>query len=96
MAQGYRDYCATLTAPIPDLNPIEYLWHSLKLKLGRYETKAKRIHELWTRCDKEWNTFTPEEFRRYIEFIPARVAAVLKVKAVIPNSDAVCKRFRIN
>ena len=33
-------------AQSPDLNPIEHVWHHLKLKLARYETKAKGIHEL--------------------------------------------------
>jgi hypothetical protein len=67
-------------AQSPDLNPIEHLWHHLKLKLAKYEKKAKGIHELWERCDKEWNSFTTEECRKYIDSMPARVQAVLKEK----------------
>jgi transposase len=64
----------------PDLNPIEHLWHHLKLKLSRYETKASGVGELWERIDKEWNSLTTEECVRYIESMPARVQAVLEAK----------------
>ena len=67
-------------AQSPDLNPIEHLWHHLKLKLSMYERKAKGIHELWERCDKEWNSITKETCRRYVESMPALVQAVLKAK----------------
>jgi hypothetical protein len=67
-------------AQSPDLNPIENLWHHLKLKLSKYEQNARGIHELWERCDREWNTFTREECRKYIDSMPARVAAVIKAK----------------
>jgi transposase len=67
-------------AQSPDLNPIEHVWRHLKLKLARYETKAKGIHELWERCDKEWNSFSTEECRKYIESMPARVKAVMATK----------------
>jgi len=67
-------------AQSPDLNPIENLWRALKIRLARYERKAKGIHELWERCDKEWNEFTPEVCRKYIDSMPDRVKAVLKAK----------------
>ena len=68
------------SAQSPDLNPIEHLWHHLKLKLSNYETKARDVHELWERCDKEWNSFTEEECRRYIDSMPKRIKAVIKAK----------------
>jgi hypothetical protein len=61
----------------PDLNPIEHLWHHLKLKLSAYEQKAKGVHELWERVEKEWNSFTEEVCRSYIESMPARIKAVI-------------------
>lgn len=64
----------------PDMNPIEHLWHHLKLKLSAYDTKPTGVHDLWKRCDEEWNTFTEEECRRYIESMPARIKAVLDAK----------------
>lgn len=54
----------------PDLNPIEHLWHHLKLKLSAYEQKAKGVHELWERVEKEWNSFTEDVCRSYIESMP--------------------------
>ena len=67
-------------AQSPDLNPIEHLWRHLKMKLGRYELRAKGVHELWERCDHEWNSFTQEDCRKYFDSMPARVKAVLKAK----------------
>lgn len=67
-------------AQSPDLNPIEHLWHHLKFKLSAYEKKAKGVHELWERCDKEWNTFTEDECRRYIDSMPKRIKAVIDAK----------------
>ncbi|KAG0927662.1 hypothetical protein G6F57_014652 [Rhizopus arrhizus] len=31
----------------PDLNPIEHVWHQLKLNLSLYEAKARNVKELW-------------------------------------------------
>jgi transposase len=67
-------------AQSPDLNPIEHLWHHLKLKLSKYEQQAAGVGELWDRVDTEWNSFTAEECKRYIESMAARVQAVLKAK----------------
>ena len=67
-------------AQSPDLNPIEHLWHHLKIKLSSYEKRATSISELWDRCDKEWNEFTADICHKYYESMPARVQAVLKAK----------------
>ena len=67
-------------AQSPDLNPIEHLWHHLKIKLSIYERKAISISELQERCDEEWNKFSAETCLKYYESMPARVQAVLKAK----------------
>jgi hypothetical protein len=64
-------------AQSPDLNPIEHLWHHLKLKLSMYDTKAKGVHELWERVEKEWNSFTKDICRKYIDSMPSRIKAVI-------------------
>lgn len=64
----------------PDLNPIEHVWHHLKLKLSAYPTKAKGVHELWDRVEEQWATFTKEDCQRYIDSMPARIDAVIKAK----------------
>ena len=54
-------------AQSPDLNPIEHARHHLKIKLGTYDTEAKGVHDLWERCDKEWNSFNEKECKAYID-----------------------------
>src|SRR6478735_5724647 len=66
------NYIDDWPAQSPDLNPIEHLWHHLKLKLSLYDKKAKGVHELWERVEKEWNSFDKEVCRRYIDTMPAR------------------------
>ena len=72
-------------AQSPDLNPIEHLWHHLKLKLSLYDKKATSINELWERCDKEWNSFTVETCRKYVETMPDRIKALIRAKGAHTN-----------
>ncbi|KAG1390140.1 hypothetical protein G6F60_013089 [Rhizopus arrhizus] len=71
------NYIDDWPAQSPDLNPIEHLWHHLKLKLLLYDKKAKGVHKLWERVEKEWNSFDKEVCRRYIDTMPARIKAVI-------------------
>ncbi|EIE87071.1 hypothetical protein RO3G_11782 [Rhizopus delemar RA 99-880] len=57
-----RDHTLNWSSQSPDLNPIEHIWHHLKLKLSAYDTRAKGVHELWNRVEKEWSTFTAEDW----------------------------------
>ncbi|KAG1541397.1 hypothetical protein G6F49_011895 [Rhizopus delemar] len=74
------NYIDDLPAQSPDLNPIEHLLHHLKLKLSLYDKKAKDVHVLWERVEKEWNSFDKEVCRRYIDTMPARIKAVIDAK----------------
>ncbi|KAG1094278.1 hypothetical protein G6F40_012554 [Rhizopus arrhizus] len=67
-------------AQSPDLDPIEHLWHHLKLKLSLYDKKAKGVYELWERVEKEWDSFDKEVCRRYIDTMPARIKAAIDAK----------------
>ncbi|KAG1391774.1 hypothetical protein G6F60_012396 [Rhizopus arrhizus] len=74
------NYIDDWPAQSPDLYPIEHIWHHLKLKLSLYDKKAKGVHELWERVEKEWNSFDKEACRRYIDTMPARIKAVIDAK----------------
>ncbi|KAG1366112.1 hypothetical protein G6F61_013312 [Rhizopus arrhizus] len=74
------DHTVNWPSQSPDLNPIEHVWHYLKLKLSAYDTRAKGVHELWDRVKKEWSTFTAEDCRRYIDSMPDRCRAVIAAK----------------
>ena len=47
-------------AQSPDLNPIEHLWHHLKLRLSLDEDRDKGLHDLWSRIEKECISCTKE------------------------------------
>ncbi|KAG1023927.1 hypothetical protein G6F25_013004 [Rhizopus arrhizus] len=64
----------------PDTNPIEHVWHHLKLKLSMQNNRATSIHELWERVENEWNSFTKEQCIKYIDSMPDRMQAVLAEK----------------
>ncbi|KAG1187963.1 hypothetical protein G6F70_009540 [Rhizopus microsporus] len=67
-------------AQSPDLNPIEHVWHHIKLNLSLYETRAKNVSELWDRIDIEWNKLDADTCRRYIDSMPDRIEAVIRAK----------------
>ena len=64
----------------PDLNPIEYLWAHLKIKLGKYDTPPQGMEELWDRTQKEWDQIPAEVCQNLIESMPDRVQAVLDAR----------------
>ncbi|KAG1138813.1 hypothetical protein G6F38_010280 [Rhizopus arrhizus] len=72
----------------PDLNPIEHVWHLLKLRLSLYERKARNIDELWERVDFEWNKLDKDVCRSYIDSMSDRIAALL-TESRVPLSGLV-------
>lgn len=73
-------YIKDWPANSPDLNPIENLWHHLKLRLDQYSTKPKNKAELWERIDTEWNKFTQADIEPYYRSMPNRIKEVIKAK----------------
>jgi hypothetical protein len=62
-----------------DLNPIEHLWHHLKMRLSSYKTMPRTIDILCKRIEKELNMVIPEVCRGgLIDSIPASVREVIK------------------
>ncbi|KAG1136082.1 hypothetical protein G6F37_013177 [Rhizopus arrhizus] len=80
LADNGINYIQDWPANSPDLNPIEHLWHHVKLKLDAYDTKPKNMDELWDRFDAEWNKFTKEDMKKYYESMPKRIEEVIKAK----------------
>ncbi|ORE01070.1 hypothetical protein BCV72DRAFT_217985, partial [Rhizopus microsporus var. microsporus] len=66
----------------PDLNPIEHVWHQIKLNLSLYETRAKNVSELWERVNIEWDKLDADTCRRYIDSTPGRIEAIIEQMAV--------------
>ena len=64
----------------PDLNPIEHVWHQLKLKLNTYPRRPTTKDELEHRITTEWYKISKEECLKYIDSMPERIKAVIKSK----------------
>ena len=65
---------------ITTLNPIEHLWHYLKVKIGSYENRPTSIHSLWQYVAEEWNKISVEVCQKLIETMPKRIQAVIEAK----------------
>jgi transposase len=67
----------------PDLNPIENLWHKLKLLVGEEKiTKKTDLPEAIKRC---WESITPEYCNSLIESMPRRMDQLVKNKGLWIN-----------
>jgi hypothetical protein len=64
----------------PDLNPIEHLWHHLKMELAKFETEPKNLDELLSRVEVTWNSIPVDICLHLIDSMPARIEAVLKAR----------------
>jgi hypothetical protein len=62
----------------PDLNPIEYLWAFMKVKVA--EKRPRNISELKQVLVTVWNEITPEITRNLVHSMPRRIEAVLRAK----------------
>src|SRR5438270_13401639 len=69
-----------LACAIPDLNPIEHLWGTLKRNLASYDEMPKGVYELWEWVQVEWDKITKEDCLGLIESMPRRVASVVRAK----------------
>lgn len=67
-------------AQSPDLNPIEHVWHYIKVKLSGYALKATSIGALWDRVNYEWNRVPQEYIVKLYQSMPTRIRAVIEAK----------------
>ena len=66
-------------AEIPDMNPIENLWHELKHYL-RTIYKPMNKEELIAGIHSFWDTVTPEKCQRYISHLRKVLPALVERK----------------
>ena len=62
----------------PDLNPIENVWHTMKIKLGDYNSKANGVHDCLERVKTVWASITDESLAAYYNSMPSRIQAVIQ------------------
>jgi hypothetical protein len=63
----------------PDTNPIENLWHIVKLKLKGRRFKTK--DELWSEVMKAWNEILPvSTCMKLVDSMPRRMQAIIRAK----------------
>lgn len=60
----------------PDLNPIEHLWHYIKMKLN--DKRFRNKEQLKKAIIKEWDQIGDEVTRNLVESMPRRLEAVIK------------------
>jgi hypothetical protein len=69
-------------AQSPDLNPTEYPWDELELRLRSGPQRPTSLTALATALLEECAAIMPETFRHLVERLLGRVLAVIKAKVV--------------
>lgn len=59
----------------PDLNPIENLWHHLKMAV--HKRSPRNLHHLVQCCQEEWSKITPSFCKKLVDNYPKRLKAVI-------------------
>ena len=63
----------------PDLNPIENLWHDLKIAV--HQRSPRNFTELEQLCSEEWENITEARCAKLVDTYPNRLTAVIAVKS---------------
>jgi len=76
-----KNHVATLPWPAqsPDLNPIEQLWAIVKRRVA-VGTAPRTSDELWEQLERVWWPIEPDQSRRLVESMPARIESVLRAR----------------
>lgn len=64
----------------PDLNPIEAIWRTLKMRVGSIRPRATTLDELWGQICEVWEDMDINSINEQILSMPARCADVIKQK----------------
>ena len=62
----------------PDLNPIEHIWHRLKVNIQKNKRRPKSNHELSKAIKEAWNDLDLGFLNKLVERMPRRIAEVIK------------------
>ena len=64
----------------PDMNPIENLWRTIKIRLAMNPSKIKNKDDMWAKFEVIWNEVSKEDCRKLIDSMPERVQALLRAR----------------
>ena len=67
-------------AQSPDLNPIENLWHIIKIRVSARRHQIHTLEAMEKAIIDEWGRLTEKDFRKCIESIPERCRLVIAAK----------------
>jgi transposase len=67
-------------AQSPDLNPIEHIWHILKMNISKRKPKPKNLKELEVAIYEEWGQLQKSLLRKLIYSMPRRLRSVILAK----------------
>ena len=63
---------------LPDLNPIEHLWHDLDRCVRQHQPPPQSHRQLEQAIQQEWLIILQAQIQHLVEFMPRRVTAVLQ------------------
>lgn len=64
----------------PDMNVIEHVWSSMKLKLNQREQEFMNLEELAIAVREEWESIPQGFIRNLVDSMPRRTAELLRVR----------------
>jgi hypothetical protein len=67
----------------PDLNPIENVWHLLKIKVSQLPTQATNLGMLWEQVQARWMDIDQRYINKLSDGMPVRVEAARKVRGEV-------------
>jgi hypothetical protein len=65
---------------LPDLSPIENVWHLLKTRVLQLSTQATNLHMLWEQVQACWVDIDQGYINKIIDGMPERVEAVRQAR----------------
>ncbi|GFX13289.1 transposable element Tcb2 transposase [Trichonephila clavipes] len=81
LVEHYYDFSVKNWPPRnPDSYSIEHPWDVLEQGLKDHHTVLMNLTELWTALATIWKVITVERFQKLVEYIPRRVAVVIKAR----------------